>query len=129
MLLNLLFLAKLVPECSGTSCTWCDFIQLGQNIINFSTKDIAFPLAVAFIIYGGIMMMINSGNPSKLKESQGIIFSAIIGIVIMLSAWVILNTFFNLLTGGLNWPWHTIQCVSTPFGGGATGGSGAGGGF
>ncbi|MDP3052779.1 MAG: hypothetical protein Q8N22_02385 [bacterium] len=110
MLLNVLFFAKLAPECSGTSCTWCDFLQFGQKIINFLTQDIAFPLAVAFIIFGGIMMIINSGNPSKLKESQGIIFSAIIGIVIMLSAWVILNTFLNLMTGGLNWPWYTIKC-------------------
>ena len=110
MIFNLLFLAKLTPDCSGSGCGWCDFFQLGQNIINFLIQ-ISSILAIAFIIYGGIMMMINSGNPSKLKESQGIIWSAIIGIVIMLSAWVILNTFFNLLTpGGINWPWHTIQC-------------------
>ncbi len=109
MIFNLLFLAKLTPDCSGASCTWCDFFQLGQNVINFLI-EISSILAIAFIIYGGLMMMINSGNPSKLKESQGIIFSAIIGVVILLSAWVILNTFFNLMTGGLNWPWHTIQC-------------------
>jgi len=110
MLLTVSFFAKLLPECSGADCTFCDFIQLGQNIINFLTQNVAFPLAVAFIIFGGVMMMINSGNPQKLKESQGIIFSAVIGIVIMLSAWVILNTFFHLMTGSLNWPWHTIQC-------------------
>jgi len=110
MLLNFLFLAKLLPECSGADCTFCDFIQLGQNVINFLTQNIAFPLAVAFIIYGGIMMMVNSGNPGKLKENLGIIWSAVIGIAIMLSAWVILNTFFHLMTGELNWPWYSIQC-------------------
>lgn len=109
MIFNLLFLAKLAPDCSGSGCTWCDLFQLGQNIINFLI-EISSVLAIAFIIYGGLIMMLNSGNPSKLKESQGIIFSAIMGVVILLSAWVILNTFFNLLTGGLNWPWHTIQC-------------------
>lgn len=110
MIFNSLFLAKLTPDCAGATCTWCDFIQFGQGIINFLMQDIAFPLAVLFIIYGGIMMMINSGNPSKLQESRGIILSAVIGLAILLGSWVILNTFFNLMTGGMNWPWHTIQC-------------------
>jgi len=105
-----LFLAKLAPDCLGVSCTWCDFFQFAQKIINFLMYNIAFPLAVVFIIYGGITMMLNSGNPGKLQESQGIIWSAIIGIAIMLSAWVILNTFFGLMTGGIGWPWDTIQC-------------------
>jgi len=110
-MISLLFLlAKLTPDCAGATCTLCDVFKLGQNIINFAMQDIAFPLAVLFIIYGGIMMMINSGNPGKLEESRGIIFSAVIGIVIMLSAWVILNTFFNLLTGTSFWPWSTITC-------------------
>jgi len=110
MIFNALFLAKLTPDCSGATCNWCNFLQFGQGIINFLMQDIAFPLAVLFIIYGGIMMMINSGNPSKLQESRGIIWAAVIGLAILLSSWVILNTFFNLMTGGINWPWHTIQC-------------------
>ena len=108
---NSVLAAGLVP-CGGKdepACAFCDLFKLGQNIINF-LMGISTILAVAFIIYGGIMMMVNSGNPGKLKESQGIIWSAVMGVVILLSSWVILNTFFNLLTGGLNWPWHTIQC-------------------
>jgi type IV secretory pathway VirB2 component (pilin) len=110
MILLNLFLAKLTPDCAGATCTWCNFVQFGQGIINFLMQNIAFPLAVLFIIYGGIMMMINSGNPSKLQESRGIIWAAVIGLAILLGSWVILNTFFNLMTGGINWPWHTIQC-------------------
>ena len=56
--------------------------------------EIISVLAIAFIIYGGIMMMLGSGNPQKIKESQGIIWSAIIGIIIISCSWVILNTFF-----------------------------------
>lgn len=135
--------AGLVP-CGGEGedpCTFCHLSQLGQNVINFSI-EIASVLAIAFIVYGGIMMILGSGNPTKIKESQGIIWSAIIGIVILSASWVILNTFFNLITGDPNWPWHTIQCATPqtptgnettgggmPTGGGATGGGGAGGKF
>lgn len=72
--------------------------------------EITSVLAIAFIIYGGIMMILGGGNPSKLKESQGVIWSAIIGIIIMSCSWVILNTFFHLMTGNIGWPWDAIQC-------------------
>jgi len=104
-----LFFAKLLPDCPASGCTFCDLSKLGQNVINFSI-EIASVLAIAFIVYGGIMMMLGSGNPQKIKESQGVIWSAIIGIVILSASWIILNTFFNLMTGDPNWPWHTIQC-------------------
>ena len=110
MIFNLLIFAKLLPDCPESGCEFCHLFVLGQNIINFLI-EISSILAVAFIIFGGIMMMVGSGSPEKLKKSKDIIWSAIIGIIILLSAWVILNTFFNLLTGGLNWPWHQIQCL------------------
>ena len=90
-------------------CTFCDLFKLGQNIINFLVV-ISSILAVAFIIFGGIMMMIGSSSPEKLKGSKNIIWSAIIGLIILSCSWVILNTFFHLMTGGLNWPWYQIQC-------------------
>jgi type IV secretory pathway VirB2 component (pilin) len=105
--------AGLVP-CGGEDeppCKFCDLFKLGQNIINFLLEKVSPALAIAFIIYGGIMMMLNSGNPSKLKESQGIIWSVVIGVVIALTVWIILNTFFHLLTGGLAWPWDEIKCL------------------
>ncbi len=104
--------AGLAVACGGKNespCTLCDLFKLGKNLINFSMEIISV-LAIAFIIYGGIMMMLGSGNPQKIKESQGIIWSAIIGIIIISCSWVILNTFFHLMTGGLAWPWDDIQC-------------------
>jgi RsiW-degrading membrane proteinase PrsW (M82 family) len=109
MIRNLLFSAKLLPDCPGDVCGWCELIQLGQNIIDFMI-EISLVLAIAFIVYGGIMIMVNSYKPEKLQESRSIIWSALIGLVIVLASWVILNTFFHLLTGNLNWPWNQISC-------------------
>lgn len=102
-------MSKLLPNCPNGICGWCELIQLGQNVIDFLIK-ISTVLAIAFIIYGGIMMMITSAKPEKLQASRSIIWSAVIGLVIVLTSWVILNTFFHLLTGELNWPWDQIQC-------------------
>ncbi|MEK7574007.1 MAG: pilin [Patescibacteria group bacterium] len=102
--------AGLVP-CGeeGNPCSFCHLFQLGQNVLKF-LMEISSVLAIAFIVYGGIMMMLGSGNPAKIKESQGIIWSAIIGIVILACSWVIINTFFHLMTGKIDWPWDEIQC-------------------
>lgn len=102
-------MSKLLPDCPNGICGWCDLFQLGQNVINFLI-EISLVLAVAFIVYGGIMLMVQSNKPEKLQANRQIIWSAVIGVVIALASWVILNTFFHLLTGGLNWPWDQIQC-------------------
>ncbi len=102
-------MSKLLPNCPNDICGWCELIQLGQNIINFLI-EISLVLVVAFIIYGGIMIMITGAKPEKLQASRSIIWSAVIGLVIVLASWVILNTFFHLLTGQLNWPWDQIKC-------------------
>ena len=107
---NSVFAAGLVP-CGGRDeapCKFCDLFKLGQNIINFLLEKVSPALAIAFIIYGGIMMMLGSGNPQKLKKSQDIIWSVVIGVVIALTVWIILNTFFHLMTGEIRWPWDEI---------------------
>jgi uncharacterized BrkB/YihY/UPF0761 family membrane protein len=109
MIYNFPLLAKILPDCPNGVCGWCELIQLGQNVINFLIQ-ISTALAVAFIIYGGIMMMIYSTNPERLQRSREIIKAAVIGVIIVAASWVILNTFFHLLTGNLNWPWDQVRC-------------------
>lgn len=105
-------MSKLLPDCPNNVCGWCDLIQLGKNIIDFliGPMGVLPILAVAFIIYGGIMLMVQSNKPEKLQANRQIIWSAVIGVVIALASWVILNTFFHLLTGEISWPWDQIKC-------------------
>lgn len=46
-------------------------------------------LFVALLIYGGIQYITSMGNPQKLKNAQGIMTSAVIGLVIVLAAFAI----------------------------------------
>jgi len=106
-------LAGLLPSCAhetNTICGWCDLMQLCQNVIKFVT-EISLLLAVIFIVYGGLMMMIFSYRPEKISESKEIIKAAVIGVIIITVSWVLLNTLFHLLTGKADWPWNQIQCI------------------
>lgn len=46
-------------------------------------------VAVGFIIYGGYMYMISAGDPGKVKKAKDVLLYAIIGIVVVMVAFVI----------------------------------------
>jgi amino acid transporter len=104
------FAAGLVP-CGeeGNPCTLCHLFKMGNRIIRY-LMEISIPLGVGFMVFGGVMMMLAGGSPQKLQKSKDIIFSAVIGIIIVLVSWIILSTFFHLMTGKLDWPWQEIKC-------------------
>ena len=95
----------------GKSCSFCDFLTLGQNIINFGVK-LAIPIAVAIIIAGGFMIMFSAGSIERVSTGKKIITSAIVGVVIALAAWLIVDITFRVLAGqtptGLENPWYQI---------------------
>ena len=73
---------------------------------------VAIPLTVLMIVYGALMMMFTSGSEDRVSKSKKIITSAIIGLVIALSAWILVNTLLHVLTGDVNFPWDNVQCFT-----------------
>ena len=56
-------------------------------------------LAVAFIIVGGYMWMTSAGNPDKVKQAQGTLTWAIIGLLFMLLAQLLLKGLIDYIGG------------------------------
>ncbi|MCL5434773.1 MAG: pilin [Patescibacteria group bacterium] len=56
-------------------------------------------IALAFLIYGGIKWIISGGDKANVDAARKHIVAAIIGLVIVVSAFVILNFVFKLLFG------------------------------
>ncbi len=52
----------------------------------------------AMIIYGGFMYMVSSGDPGRVKDAVSRIKSAVLGMIILLSSFIILNTINPQLT-------------------------------
>ncbi len=99
-------------SCSGPACTLCDVLKTGSNIINFLTQ-VAIPIAVLFIVYGGFTIM--TAGPSEERAGQGrkILTSAVIGVAIVLGSWLILNTVFLILNAQRPILWNKIQCAAS----------------
>jgi len=68
-----------------------NFLDFAKYIFNFAII-LAGLFAFIMIIFGGVRFLISAGNPSSIKEAKDQILSAILGLVILLSAWIILTT-------------------------------------
>lgn len=102
----------LVP-CSGPDCTICHLWKLLENIIDLLFM-IAFPIAAIGIVVGGFFIMTAGGSESRVTKGREMITTAVWGIVIVLVAWVVLNSLFQFLAVGIEgWDprlWNKIQC-------------------
>ncbi len=56
-------------------------------------------IALAFLIYGGIKWIISGGDKANVDAARKHIVAAIIGLVIVVTAFVILNFVFQILFG------------------------------
>ena len=89
----------LVP-CGNTgqpACTICHFFVMLANIYNFLVRMIATPLAILAITIGAVMLMASAGNPNLAGKGKTVLWSAIIGLVLVFLSWIIINTILSAL--------------------------------
>lgn len=108
--------AGLVP-CGGegqSACQFCDFFVLINNIIRFVMIILVPVVAVLMLVIGGVLFLFAGAKPDALNKAKGIITSVVIGLLIIFSAWVIVNTVFEksgiIQTEG--WRWYEISCTA-----------------
>ncbi len=111
---NLVSAQGLVP-CQGTDCTMCHFADLANNIIKF-LFGLAVMVFVVMMVVAGFGLVTSGGNPAALSDAKSKLVNAIIGLLIMFSAWLLIDTIMRaLLPGGQGeisgWgPWSQIEC-------------------
>jgi len=70
-----------------------------RNILSFILA-IAFIVAVIFLVVGGFRYIVSQGNEEGVEKAKGTITNAVIGIVVIVLAWVILQVVFALVNTG-----------------------------
>lgn len=91
-------------------CTFCDGMKVIFNIVE-TLVFVVIPLAVLVIVYGGIRLVTASGSEENVKKGKDAITNAVIGVVIALAAWVVINETLHILTGNISFPWNELQCT------------------
>ena len=87
----------LVPCTDG--CKFTDLYDLINNLINFIIFVLAVPIAVLVITIAGAWLVIYPSNEGKRKEALGMIRTAVIGLLIVLSAYLIVKAIIFGLAG------------------------------
>ena len=81
-----------LTKCSGLNSTanTNDLMPQANAIINVVIGVIGF-VAVAFIIFGGVQYTTSAGDPGKVKKAKDTILYGIIGLVVSMLAYAIVN--------------------------------------
>ncbi len=104
-------LRKIMPECpADTGCRACDLVTLANNVMQFLIIISVF-IAMVIVAWAGLKYVVSGGSASELGS---MLSNIIVGIVIMLCAWLIVDTVIKYLTGGTFGPWNKIECVNNP---------------
>lgn len=97
--------------CEGAGCNFCHFVVLANNIIAWLIGVLAVVFGV-MVFAAGIGLVTSGGNPGKLEDAKKSLTNALIGLIIVLAAWLIIDTLLKatLQTGPNIAPWEQIQC-------------------
>lgn len=80
-----------------TECTFCDILQMVRNVSSLIMRLMGGVAAILFI-YGGILFIVNFGNADKIQRAKSLLVNTVLGIVIILFAWTVVNVGIAVLT-------------------------------
>jgi hypothetical protein len=86
------------PADTGVRCDGGSISSIFRLIINWALA-IAFIAAVVVLIYGGFLYITSAGNADNATKGKTAIINAIIGIVIIVLSYVIVQIVFRFVTG------------------------------
>jgi hypothetical protein len=90
--------AQNCPQGTGVRCSEGNLGAIFVTIINWALA-IAFILAVIFLIYGGFQYILSGGNEELAKNGRQAIFNALVGIVIIVLSYVIVQIVYRFVSG------------------------------
>lgn len=89
--------AGLVP-CDGVdNCNTAAFFLGIDRIVNYFVFSLAVPIATIAIAWAGITMALHPAEEGKRTEAKKIIQATVIGLILTLGAWLIVNTLVKYL--------------------------------
>jgi ABC-type nickel/cobalt efflux system permease component RcnA len=105
LLIGLLFLfvspvfaadTGIVPCGHDKACTLCDLITGMKKLFDYGIKIIAV-ITLACATFAGVMYVVSSGNESTMESAKNFLKASLIGLAVVLCAWVIVNTVITVL--------------------------------
>lgn len=103
---------KIVPDCPSTGCRACDLVKLVNNVLQF-IMVMAVVIAVFIIAFAGLHYV--TSQHGSMHDLLGMLSQIVVGIIIMLCGWLIIDTVFKYLVGNQQFGvWNKIDCLENP---------------
>ncbi len=94
----------------GTKCEACHLVQLASNVLTFLIQLAVLLSGIVFAI-GGFNWITSAGSSGKIEKGKKMMTNAIIGVIITLAAWLIIDTVLKVfLDDPAYGVWNEIQC-------------------
>lgn len=106
----------IVPEvCRACPCGFGGVLAIVQNVMNFIIA-IGIIIATLIIVWGGILYVLSPANPENRSTANKMLINAVVGLLITLSAWLIVDFVMKTLynpgattpAGQRFGPWNSI---------------------
>jgi soluble lytic murein transglycosylase-like protein len=108
--------AGLVP-CGGPGepvCQFCHVVQLVTTVSGWLVAVLG-TLAAIVIVVMGLRLVTSGGDVAAKTQARRVISNVLVGYVILLSGWLIINQVLRMLANNtVSSSWNTIQCVAQP---------------
>ncbi len=109
--------SDLVPcgDAGQASCQTCHIYQLIENVFSW-IFGVAFVIMVIIIVVSGLRMVTAGGNQMAKKDARKWIGTAVIGFVLIMSAWMLVELLIATLYGQADAGsiWTSFECVDQP---------------
>lgn len=100
----------------GVACTECHFIQMGNTVLKWLI-GVLFVVFAVVAAMGGFGLVTSGGNPEAKSAAKQKLVNALVGILIVLAAWLLVDTIIRGLlsdgSGKINGTfWYEVECGS-----------------
>lgn len=115
LLPTITFAQSIGIPCDGPECQACHLVDLGENLMTWFIAIMSSVIAAVFA-WGGFKMVVAGGDSGAFSEARGMMTNAVVGFIILLSAWLLIDTLIKVVlpTDSSLGMWNKIECVSQP---------------
>ncbi|MCX6751656.1 MAG: pilin [Candidatus Nomurabacteria bacterium] len=86
-------------------CGFYDILTLINTVVHFVIFDLVLPIAALMFAYAGFELITSGGETSKREKAKSIFTNVALGLVIVLAAFLIIQTILSIVGYDKSWDW------------------------
>lgn len=94
--------------CNGPECNYCDVLELVERVIRWLVLLLTI-IGTLLFVYAGLLLSSSQGDVGKRKKAKDMLLSVVIGFIIVLSSWMIIDVIMKAFVDGDVGVWNSVS--------------------